>query len=194
MIFFWIPVCFLIGSFPTAYLVGRLRGVDIRTVGSGNAGATNVFRTLGKAPGILTLSVDIVKGLVPVLLARSFFPLTAVPVISGLAAVAGHSWSPFLRFKGGKGVATSAGVFLGLAPWAGLLAIAVFLGVFLWTRTVSIGSLAAAAVLPTASFLLYGPAPASWLALTVTALVVVKHVPNIRRLLKGEELAFGKKP
>jgi glycerol-3-phosphate acyltransferase PlsY len=117
-----------------------------------------------------------------------------MPVISGLAAVAGHSWSPFLRFKGGKGVATSAGVFLGLAPWAGIVAIAVFLGVFLWTRTVSIGSLSAAVVLPTASFIIYGTAPVSWLALVVAILVVVRHVPNIRRLLKGEELAFGKKP
>jgi len=84
-------------------------------------------------------------------------------------------------------------VFLGLAPWAGLLAIAVFLGVFLWTHTVSIGSLAAAVVLPAASFFFYGTDAASWLALVVAVLVVVKHVPNIRRLLKGEELAFGKK-
>lgn len=190
----WSLAGFLAGSVPTAYIIGRvLRGVDIRTLGSGNVGATNVFRTLGKGPGIVTLLIDIGKGLLPVLAARSFglHPLT--PVATGLAAVAGHTWTPFLGFKGGKGVATSAGVFLALLPWAALAALAAFAAAFALTKKVSVGSLSATVVLPSASFSIYGPVPSSWLSLAIALLVAVKHAPNIRRLARGEELGFDQK-
>jgi acyl phosphate:glycerol-3-phosphate acyltransferase len=189
----WTLAGFLAGSIPTAYLVcRRMRGVDIRTLGSGNVGATNVFRTLGRGPGAATLTVDVLKGFIPVLLAARYSPGPA-PVLTGLAAVAGHTWTPFLGFRGGKGVATSAGVFLALIPWAASAALSVFVILFMWTGHVSLGSLGAAAVLPAAAFLLYGSRPSCWLALCVCVLVSARHAPNIKRLLKGEEHGFKKK-
>lgn len=189
----WPLAGFLLGAVPTAYIMGRvLRGVDIRTLGSGNVGATNVFRTLGKGPGAATLLIDIAKGLLPVLAARSLAAHPLAPVATGLAAVVGHTWTPFLNFKGGKGVATSAGVFLALVPWAALASFLAFAVAFGITRHVSVGSLTATVVLPTCAFLMYRGSPASWLSLAVAFLVIVKHVPNIRRLARGEELGFRK--
>lgn len=190
----WALAGFLLGSIPTAYILGRLlRGVDIRTLGSGNVGATNVFRTLGKGPGVATLLFDIAKGLLPVLAARSFSGAPLAPVAVGLAAVAGHTWTPFLGFKGGKGVATSAGVFLALVPWAASTSLLAFAVAFFLTGHVSVGSLTATVVLPTTAFLMYGAVPAAWLALGISVLVAVKHAPNIRRLVRGEELGFKNK-
>jgi glycerol-3-phosphate acyltransferase PlsY len=184
---------FLAGAVPTAYLMGRaLRCVDIRTLGSGNVGATNVFRTLGKGPGVATLLIDILKGFLPVLAALILMPGTLVPVFCGLAAVAGHTWTPFLGFKGGKGVATSAGVFLALTPWPAAAALLSFLVAFGFTRHVSVGSLTGAAVLPATSFLMHGPIPAFWLALAVGVIILVRHASNIRRLSRGEEPGFKK--
>lgn len=188
----FIAVCFLAGSFPTAYLVGRAHGVDIRKAGSGNIGATNVFRVLGRGAGVLTMTVDVLKGLVPVLLLEKWSGVAWAPAAGAVAAILGHSFSPFMKFKGGKGVATSAGAFLALLPVATLSAIVVFLLLFIWTRIVSIGSLGGAAVLPTAAFLINGKSPAAFLAAAVSFLIVVRHVPNIKRLLKGEEKGFRK--
>lgn len=190
----WSLAGFLAGSVPTAYIIGRLlRGVDIRTLGSGNVGATNVFRTLGKGPGVVTLLIDIAKGLLPVLAARAWGVHPLAPVATGLAAVAGHTWTPFLCFKGGKGVATSAGVFLALLPWAALAAMGAFALAFALTKKVSVGSLSATVVLPSSAFSIYGATPASWLSLAIALLVAVKHTPNIRRLVRGEELGFGQR-
>jgi glycerol-3-phosphate acyltransferase PlsY len=186
-----IAAAFLIGSIPTAYLVGRTRGLDIRTVGSGNVGATNVFRVLGPALGFLTLAIDMLKGWLPVAMVRGAAdPWT--PVLAGLAAVLGHTFTPFLKFKGGKGVATSAGVFLALLPVPGLLALGVFLAVFLVWRRVSVGSLCACVVLPGSALFLYGLTPATGLAAAVALLVVIRHAANIKRLVKGEEPSFRK--
>jgi glycerol-3-phosphate acyltransferase PlsY len=183
---------FLAGSLPTGFLVARwLRGIDIRAVGSGNPGATNVFRSVGKVAGSITLAVDIVKGWFPVWLAQRHGAGELAPVIVGLAAVAGHTWTPFLRFRGGKGVATSAGVFAALLPAATAAAVVAFGVGLAVSRHVSVGSLAGAVALPAAAFWLHGARPGSWLALAVGALVVVKHVPNIRRLLRGEELTLA---
>jgi acyl phosphate:glycerol-3-phosphate acyltransferase len=181
---------FIIGSFPTGYLLTRwLKGTDIRRLGSGNPGATNVFRSVGAGPGLATLLIDMIKGWLPVWAAQHLFAGDLGPTLAGLAAVAGHTWSPFLGFRGGKGVATSAGVFAALTPVATLAALAGFgigLGI---SRHVSVGSLTGAAVLPVAAFWRQGPSLPSFLALAVGILVVVRHIPNIRRLLKGEELA-----
>jgi glycerol-3-phosphate acyltransferase PlsY len=183
---------FLAGSFPTAYVVGRFHGIDIRTVGSGNVGATNVFRTLGKTAGIFTLVTDALNGWGPVMAIMAFFPDPWTPVLGALAAVLGHTFTPFLGFKGGKGVATSAGVFLALLPGAALCALAAFLAGFLSTKKVSVGSLAAAVALPLCACLMKGLTPASGLSILVAVLVIVKHAPNIKRLIKGEESSFKK--
>lgn len=184
---------FLVGSFPTGVLAGRLNGIDIRTVGSGNVGATNVFRALGKPWGIATLIVDALKGFLPVLLLLKAFPEPSwVPTAGALAAVLGHTFSPFLRFRGGKGVATSAGVFLALLPLPTTAALAVFLAVFLPTRIVALGSLSASLALPTAAFWRSGLTPASGLAALLALLIFLKHIPNIRRLLSGREHGFRK--
>jgi acyl phosphate:glycerol-3-phosphate acyltransferase len=190
----WIFASYIIGSLPTGYLVAKwLKGIDIRTVGSGNPGATNVFRSIGKGPGLLTLAVDVLKGWIPTWLALRHLPGMTAPVFVGLAAVAGHTWSPFLRFHGGKGVATSAGVFGALLPAPTLAAFAAFAAGFGLSKHVSVGSLAASVVLPVAAFWWRGLAPESWLAAGVSALVIVKHIPNIRRLMRGEEQSIVKK-
>ncbi len=203
---------YLLGGVPFAYLAGRLlRGLDLRRHGSGNLGATNVFRVLGPGPGAAVLLADTSKGLAAVLLVPRLIPAPAPeawPCALGLAAVLGHSFTPFLGFKGGKGVATSLGVFLGLAPWAILCSVALFGLAFGLTRMVSAGSLAAAAGLPL--FLVsfgevrpWGAAPPAagtgWIAgrpvlalgMGLAALVWLRHVPNIRRILAGTENRVG---
>lgn len=190
--FLWVPAAYLIGSIPTAYLTARwAKGVDIRTVGSGNPGATNVFRSVGKTAGVITLILDALKGWAPVWLAAHFVSGDKVPVLCGLAAVAGHTWPLFLGFRGGKGVATSAGVFAALLPWAFSTALAVFIVGLAASRHVSVGSLAAAVTLPAAAFWKYGPVSASWLALAVGLLVLVRHTSNIKRLLQGKEISVN---
>jgi glycerol-3-phosphate acyltransferase PlsY len=179
---------FLVGSLPTGYWVVRWRkGVDLRTVGSGNVGATNVFRAAGWKAGGFTLAVDILKGFFPASLAVTHLGGEVAPLLVSVAAVLGHTFTPFLRFRGGKGVATSAGVFLALLPAPTLIAVAVFAAVFAVGRRVSLGSIAAAAALPTAAFALVGFGGRSFLALAVGLFVIVKHAGNIRRLIRGEE-------
>lgn len=190
----WILLGYLLGSLPTAYLVAKgLKGVDIRTVGSGNVGATNVFRTVGKGAGVATLAVDVLKGFLPVWLALRQAPGGLTAVLCGLAAVAGHTWSPFLRFHGGKGVATSAGVFLALLPWPTLGAVAVFVAGFRISGHVSVGSMAGAVALAAGAFYAEGVSPSSVLSLVLSLLILFRHIPNLRRLFKGEELSMGKK-
>jgi glycerol-3-phosphate acyltransferase PlsY len=163
-----------------------VKGIDIRTVGSKNVGATNVFRSVGPVAGLATLLVDMAKGFLPVyFLTRGRGEVTAL--LCGVGAVAGHTWSPFVGFRGGKGVATSAGVFAALLPGPTLAAVSVFGALFALTRRVSAGSLGAAVALPVAAFAWKGNHPRSWLALAVGTLVALRHIPNIRRLIRGEE-------
>ena len=192
-----IAVSYVLGSVPTGLWLGlALRGQDIRKFGSGNIGATNTFRALGKGMGITALVCDMAKGLGPVVVALLLFASEYVAMGCGLAAILGHSFSIFLKFRGGKGVATSAGVFLGLIPVATLIAAGVFLLVFWRTRMVSLGSVLAAAALGVAVFLLPlipGVAiswPMRMLAALVAVLVIVKHRTNIKRVLAGEEHKF----
>ncbi len=179
---------YALGSVPTGLWLGlKLRGVDIRQHGSKNIGATNTFRVLGKGLGVLTLAGDILKGWVPVVLFARLDTWEYLPVLCGLAAILGHTFSLFLWFRGGKGVATSTGVFLGLAPVPTLIAGGVFAIVFAATRMVSAGSISAAAAMIAAVFAIATPVPVRIVTVLVAVLVIVKHHANIRRILKGEE-------
>ncbi|MDP2942608.1 MAG: glycerol-3-phosphate 1-O-acyltransferase PlsY, partial [Candidatus Omnitrophota bacterium] len=143
-------LCYLIGSIPTSYLFAKaLKGIDIRQFGSGNVGATNTYRVVGKLPGLLVLIIDILKGLICVTLVAKLFLRLGVAIepatygmILGFMAIVGHIWSIFLGFKGGKGVATSAGVFIGVAPDVFLWGLLVWVAVFAWKRYISLASIA----------------------------------------------------
>ncbi len=181
-------VAYLCGSVPFGLLIARARGVDVRQVGSGNIGATNVARTLGKRTGALVLFLDALKGLAPVLAARLLWP--ARPELAagaGLAAILGHVFPVWLKLRGGKGVATGLGVFLALSPLATAVAAALFLAVYATKRIVSVGSLAAATALPIAMLVLHEPRTHVALAVAVWLLVMVRHRGNIQRLLRREE-------
>jgi len=190
-----IAAAFLLGSIPTGYLVARARGLDIRRHGSGNIGATNVLRTLGKPLGILVFAIDALKGFVAVWLPYflTAAPVPAwLPVAAAVAAIAGHNYTPWLGFQGGKGIATSAGVLLALMPWAVLAIAVVWFAVFSATRYVSLASMSAAAALPVAVALLWHFGAAGNLsllifALLISALAIWRHRSNIQRLRDGTE-------
>jgi glycerol-3-phosphate acyltransferase PlsY len=185
-----VVLAYLCGSIPTGVLVARRRGVEVRQVGSGNIGATNVARSAGKKAGLLTLIGDVAKGLVPVLIVR-FLDLGEIPLVcTAVAALLGHIFSPFLGFSGGKGVATGLGVYLGLAPLAILLALPFFLITFAVSRIVSLASLVAAAVTPLLLFLLSYPLPHLIAGLVIAGIIVSRHHENIARLRKGQEPKF----
>lgn len=199
-------VAYLLGSIPTGYVVAKSRGIDIRTVGSGNIGATNVFRILGKPAGIFVLLVDALKGFVA---CRWLGPLTYrllggdlaadssteefLKIIGGVCAILGHNYTCWLKFKGGKGIATSAGVMLALLPAALGISFAVWVVLFLVTRYVSVGSIGAAFVLPFAAGWLGYSARMVFVAAAISALAIYKHRANIQRLLNGTENRVGKK-
>ena len=181
---------YLLGSIPTGLLLGKLYGIDVRKEGSGNIGATNLYRTVGRKVGVMTLIGDCLKGLVPVLLLKFSAMPPDYAAWVGLAAFCGHVFSVFLIFKGGKGVATALGVFLGLAPLAVLIALGVFvLLVFKW-RYVSLGSVSAAAVMPPAVYLLGGGRVLTLVTALIAVIVIVKHWENIKRLVAGTENKF----
>ena len=190
-------VAYFIGSIPTGYWLGLAwKGIDVRKQGSGNLGATNVFRVLGTFPGLLTLAIDILKGWVPVLWTRHLFPQSlSLALAAGLAAILGHTTSVFVRFRGGKGVATSAGVFAALLPLPFTAAAVVFAIVFAATRFVSLGSMLAVLTLAASSFMVSAPRPLSWAAVLVAVFVVWTHRSNIQRLRNGTEnrLSWHKK-
>ena len=201
--FLWIAIAaYLLGSIPVGYLLVRIfRRQDIRTVGSGNIGATNVLRSGGKGLGAATFLLDVCKGALAVLLAAMIagsvlptVPQRNVEALAALFAVLGHMFPVWLHFHGGKGVATGFGVFLVAAPWAALSAITVFAIVCALTRYVSLGSILGAASFPVfAWFMVNGERPAFFIAVqaAVALLIIVKHHPNIRRLLAGNEHRFG---
>jgi glycerol-3-phosphate acyltransferase PlsY len=184
-----VAASYLLGSIPTGYWLGLAwKGVDVRQQGSGNLGATNVLRVLGTGPGVLTLALDILKGLIPVLVAQRLFPQElTLAILTGLAAIFGHTASIFVRFRGGKGVATTAGVFAALLPIPALAAVTVFAVVFGWSRYVSLGSLLGALTLACSSFIVAAPRPLAWTAVAMAVFVVWTHRANIRRLYSGTE-------
>ncbi len=185
-----VAAAYLVGSIPTGLLLGKVYGIDVRQEGSGNIGATNLYRTVGRKVGIITLTGDCLKGLIPVLAVKfSALPVEYAAWV-GLSAFCGHVFSLFLKFKGGKGVATALGVFLALAPMAVAIAIAVFAALmFIW-RYVSIGSICAAAVMPVAVALLGGGRTLVVVTLLIAAIVIIRHHENIRRLIAGTENRF----
>jgi acyl phosphate:glycerol-3-phosphate acyltransferase len=194
---------YLLGSIPTGFLVARARGIDIRAVGSGNIGATNAMRVLGKPAGIFVLFMDALKGYaavvwIPMIVLKIFDVLTIdlemSQIIAGIFAVLGHNYPCWLKFKGGKGIATTAGVYLALAHWALLIAVVVFILAVLVTRYVSVGSIAGAIALPATVWIM---SPNHLLLGIVTtalgAMAIYKHKSNIRRIMAGTENRLGKK-
>jgi len=186
-------LAYLLGSIPFGVLLARLQKVDIRTQGSGNIGATNVARVLGKKAGALTLVGDLAKGMLAVALADRLLDDPAWVALAGLMALLGHLHSVFLGFKGGKGVATGLGIFLYLMPVAAGLSVAVFALALMASGFVSIGSIAASLFLPLAGVWQKAPPPTLALALVAAALIIFKHRDNISRLLAGTEARFLKK-
>ncbi len=193
----WLVASYLVGAIPTSYLAGRLfRGIDLREHGSKNLGATNVYRTLGWKYAVPVGLVDVAKGAVPVLVfapqvsASELFALAC-----GIAAIVGHVFSVFVRFRGGKGVATAAGVMLGLAPMALGAVLVLWLVTLKLSGYVSLASIAAAAVFPLAVYLLERPdrPEVLWLDALVAAAIIWLHRTNIRRLLNGTESRFGRR-
>jgi glycerol-3-phosphate acyltransferase PlsY len=188
---------YLLGGIPTGYIVGRIKGIDIRKFGSGNPGTANVYRTLGKGPGIMTFCADFLKGFIPAFLAIKLFYIDAghwwIPVAAGGLSIAGHIWTPFLGFKGGKGVATAAGVFMALMPLPTAGVFLVFALAVAVTHHISVGSMSASVALPILCFLLdNSPAqrPFNIMAVVVCAVIFYTHIANIRRILQGSELSF----
>jgi len=195
-------LAYLIGSVPFGLLAGKLKGIDIRKEGSGNIGTTNVFRICGKELGFIVFALDVLKGLVPVLVGKHFFSGSdgLIPILCGVAAILGHNFPVWLKFKGGKGIATSAGVLGGLLPWALLFAFATWVLSFAVTRYVSIASIFAAVSLPVTlglqTFLPGSTRPIAYFIFTVVIglLAVWRHRANIARLRAGTENRFTRKP
>lgn len=189
----WFAASYLLGAIPTSYLVVRLvRGEDLRKLGSGNLGATNLYRVLGWRYAVPVGLFDMLKGAFPVLV---FGPRAGggelVPLLLGVTAVIGHVFSVFIGMRGGKGVATGAGVVLGLAPWAFLAALITWAVLVRLTGYVSLGSVVAAVVMPVALYLVYPERrQLLWLFVALAGLIVLLHRGNIRRLLAGTEHRF----
>ena len=201
-------VGYLLGSIPTGYLVGIAKGIDLRTVGSGNIGATNVFRTLGKGLGILVLVIDGLKGYaacawLPDLVFGYLTQKQDAPdprfydvlrIAGGIGAVLGHNYTCWLKFKGGKGIATSAGMLAALVPVAFIIVLGIWIVMFAVTRYVSVASIAGSVALPFAAYFTKNSATIVLVTAFMATLAVYKHRSNIQRLLNGTESRFVRKP
>ena len=189
-----LAVGYLLGSIPSGYLAGRwLKGIDLRDCGSGSTGATNVLRNVGKAPALVVFLVDVGKGALAVLLAKSAGLNDWVQVLAGLAALAGHIWPIWLGWKGGKAVATGLGMFLGLAWPVGLACFGLFMAVISIFRIVSLSSVVAAIGLPLLMLISGGGSAYVVVSLVAMLLVLWRHRSNIERLLAGTEPKIGEK-
>lgn len=189
---------YLLGSIPTGFLVAKARGIDIRTVGSGNIGATNVFRFLGKPAGIFVLFADALKGwLAVVVITRVVTTLFHLPanqmiqewlsICAGICAILGHNFTCWLHFKGGKGIATSAGVLTALVPWALVIILSVWIVIFALSRYVSLASICASITLPFAAWFTHESITMISMTAALGVLAIYKHKTNIKRLLNGTE-------
>ena len=181
---------YVLGSIPTGYLLGRLAGVDVTKAGSGNVGATNVARVLGRSQGVLTLIADAAKGLIPVVVAMQSGASSGATVLAGTAAFIGHLYPIFLKFKGGKGVATAFGVFIALAPLVALILLAVFALTALTSRIVSLSSMVTAATAPLILWLFHYPSLVIGMATFMGGAIILRHRSNIQRLIEGSEPRF----
>jgi len=186
-----IIMAYLLGSVPTGYILGRCVGVDVRKVGSGNVGATNVARVAGKKHGVLTLVADTAKGYIPVFAALQLGLSLPVTLLVGVVAFLGHLYPVFLLFRGGKGVATALGVFLALAPWITLSLLGVFAIVALSSRFVSLGSMSAGVSAPIALWIADYPPLVVQMGAFLAAMIILRHRSNIKRLLTGTEPRFN---
>ncbi len=192
---------FLVGSIPFGVLLGKMRGVDVRSVGSGNIGATNVWRALGPTFGVLSFALDVLKGVAGPLIGRWLIPHSGFMewgiAFCGIAAVVGHIFSPFLGFKGGKGISTSLGALFGLIPVVGIAALAVWCVVLAGTRMISAGSVAASVALPFLALLIRWPTPTplpfTIVALLMSIFALFKHIPNMKRIAAKTEPKIGAK-
>ncbi len=210
MIFGLLLLSFLIGSIPSGLLIARGKGVDLRKVGSGNVGATNVLRAAGKKAALLTLICDIAKGAVPLLIYKALYlghsmgdsgllPLSitdrhaAAEGLLGLASIAGHDFSFLLKGKGGKGVATSLGVLLVLSPYVALLSALLWIITAMWTRYSSLSALVAFGLLPLSFYLMDYSKEKILIACVITLLIFIKHRANIKRLINGTESKIGER-
>ncbi len=185
---------YLLGSLPFGYILTKMsRKTDIRKYGSGNIGATNVLRVFGWRAALPVFILDLAKGLIAVLLAKAVSDIMAIYLLAGFLAMFGHSFPIYLRFKGGKAVATSIGVLSALSGWVTLIVIVCFLLILYFTRYVSLGSITSMLVLPLLFWLLGFGLPYILFGIAAALLVIVRHHENIGRLLKGTESKFGKK-
>lgn len=185
---------YLLGSMPNGYLAGRwLKGIDLRKCGSGSTGATNVLRNVGKGPALVVFLLDVGKGALAVLLAKSFGLNDWVQVLAGLAALAGHIWPVWLGWKGGKAVATGLGMFLGLAWPVGLACFGLFMAVISISRIVSLSSVVAAISLPVLMLISGGSSAYLVVSLVASLMVLWRHRSNIERLIAGTEPRIGAK-
>ena len=189
----WLAGAYLAGSIPFGFLIGKMRGVDVRTVGSKNIGATNVYRTVGKKWGLLAFACDFLKGFVPVILAQRFGGEAHLPLAVGLMTVVGHMFTCFMKFKGGKGIATGFGMLVGLLPWLVLTAFGIW-AVTVWiSHYISLGSCVAAAFLAVGVWFPWLGSegcrnlPLSIVVTLVALVAIYKHKTNIRRLIDGCE-------
>lgn len=189
-----IVAAYVIGSIPFALLVSRRHGVDVRRAGSGNVGATNVLRTVGIGPGVAVMLLDIAKGVVAALIAERVASGSVVVACAGLAAIAGHVWPVWLRFHGGKGVATGAGVFGVLIPQAVIAGVAAFVVTVAITRYMSLGSVVGAMTIVAVAFAIGARPELAAAATSAMVIVVFRHRANLGRLIAGTEPRLGQRP
>ena len=191
-------IAYLIGGIPTSFIAGKIKGVDITKHGSGNAGATNALRVLGTQIGVTVMLLDAIKGVIAILLGRWLIQLSGIEISQvyditfGLTAILGHVFSIYLKFKGGKGVATAAGVYALLSPYTMLIALTAFIFVVAISRYVSLGSITAALVLVVSQFVVnyfneFAQLPLLILTIFVATFIIIKHKENIKRLINGNE-------
>jgi glycerol-3-phosphate acyltransferase PlsY len=190
-IFALIGFAYLLGSIPSGYVLGKLSGVDVRQFGSGNVGATNVARAVGKRQGVLTLLADALKGMVPVAIGLWMHLQPGSIAAIAIATFLGHLYPIFLKFRGGKGVATGFGALLIIAPLAALLLAGVFVAMVFPTRLVSLSSIIAAALAPLALWMSFQPPAIVWMGAFFAAMIIWRHRGNIQRLFAGTEPRFG---
>lgn len=193
MIYLLVLWSFLMGSIPVGLIVAKLKGVDLRKVGSGNIGATNVLRTMGKRPALITLAGDMLKGLIPVFISGYILDDPLYSGIVGLAAILGHDFSIFLKFRGGKGVATSIGVILAYSPLVSVLTVLVWIIVVFMTRYSSMGAIVSFMLLPLNIYVFDYSNERFLISIFITLLILFKHRENIGRLLSGREPKIGER-
>tara|TARA_B100000378_G_scaffold85755_1_gene67656 strand:- start:603 stop:1205 length:603 start_codon:yes stop_codon:yes gene_type:complete len=196
LVFFILLISYLLGSFPSGFLYAKnLKGIDLRYVGSGSTGATNVLRNIGKWPALIVFILDVLKGFIAVKIAYFFLSDNIFQVLAGLFAITGHIWPIWLKGKGGKAVATGLGMFIALSWKVGLASFGTFLIMISLTKIVSLSSITAAILLPVYMFKYIGTFndPYTIFSFIVAIIVIYKHRSNINRILKGEEPKLNKK-